>query len=138
MKVAEFHDNLACDKLESLLVQYGPMEAVHVDQPKYQTVKKMLKRSGILSTHFVAKKGAKIRPETDFFDSHIDEKKVAAKALNNLHQHLNMDFDMDKKSIKEIQIQSFVQMNRQAVSGLNIFETEKQSMSLFKVLNKTR
>lgn len=138
MKVAEFHDNLACDKLESLLVQYGPMEAVHVDQPKYQTVKKMLRRSGILSTIFAPKKGIKVRPETDFFDDHSDEKRVAAKALNNLHQHLNMDFDLDKKSIKQIEIQSFVQMNSHAVRGLNIFETEKQSMSLFKVLNKTR
>ena len=144
VKMAEFFDNAAHDKLESLLIQFNPMEAILYYAPKYRTVKKILERNKILATNFVTnkQKGIKAKSEMDiakvFPKNHIEENSVAAKAFSNLNQHLNVDLLVDSKTMETINADGFVQMNGQAVNGLNLFETANQSMSLFKVLNKTK
>ena len=142
VKMAEFFDNTAHDKLESLLIQFNPMEAIVVENPKYRTVRKILERNKILATNLVSKKGMKAKTEVDiakvFPKSHIEDNTVAAKAFSNLNQHLNVDLFADSKAMETINVEGFVHMNGQAVSGLNLFETASQSMSLYKVLNKTR
>ena len=142
VNMAEFFDNTAHDKLESLLIQFNPMEAILLDQPKYRTVKKILERNKILATTLVSKKGMKAKTEMDiaklFPKSHIEENAVAAKAFSNLNQHLNVDLFAESKTLQTVNVEGFVHLNGQAVNGLNLFETANQSMSLFKVLNRTR
>lgn len=139
IKVADFFDNTAHDKLESLLVQFSPMEAIVPDLPKYHMVKKVLTRNKILVTPLQAnKKAGKSKTETVFPNNHIDDHVAAAKAFTHLNQHTAVDLVTEQKDFEIINIESFVHLNGQAVSGLNIFETGNQSMSLFKVLNKTR
>ena len=141
-RAAEFFDNTSHDKLESLLVQFNPMEAIVPDQPKYRTVKKILERNKILVTQFAAQKGGKAKSEADmakvFEKSHIEEKKAAARAFSHLNQHLTVDLVDEGQKVETIDDDGYVKLNGQAMQGLNIFETASQSMSLFKVLHKTR
>ncbi len=142
LKIAEFFDNSAHDKLESLLVQLAPMEAIVLDQPKYHRIRKILQRNRVLATNFVSKKGSKAKTESDlakvFPSSHIEELPAAAKAFNNLNQHINVELADENLKIVKLDVEGFVHLNGQAVTGLNLFETGNQSMSLFKTLNKTR
>ena len=88
VKAAEFFDNTAHDKLESILVQFNPMEAIISEQPKYRTVRQILGRNKILAPQGMSKKMAKVQAESDvaklFQGSHVDEKAVASKATVHL------------------------------------------------------
>jgi DNA mismatch repair protein MSH2 len=143
-KLAEFYDNTGHDMLESLLVQFGPMEAVIANQPKYRTVTKVLERNKILVTVAAPKKASLAKSEADIekcLNNHLCEsKKVAFKAFAVLHQHVHVDLtDMvAEKGAQLVNIDDFVHLNWQADSGLNLLGGPGQPMSLFKVLNKTR
>lgn len=146
VKMAEFFDNTGHDKLESILVQRSPMEAVIANQPKYRTVRKILERNKILPTYFVSKKTGAAATKSDsaiekiLKDANAADRKVAAKAFATLNQHVNVNLveAIQGKGIELINTDDFVHLNLQAVSGLNIFDVSGQAMSLFKVLNKTR
>ena len=157
--MAEFYDNTSHDNLESLLIQFNPMEAVIQDQPKFRQVKKILERNMILVTHFSKKRSIAQNDsavEAALKKKHVEGKKTMIKAFNTLRQHLNADLlgaidskeekagnaekenEDDSYGIQIINIQDCVHLNGPALSGLNLFDTPRQAMSLFKVLNKTR
>ena len=141
--MAEFHDNTSHDNLESLLIQFNPMEAVIQDQPKFRQVKKILERNMILITNFSKKRSiaqSDSEVENALKKNHVEGKKTMIKAFNTLRQHLNADLleATDSKGIEVINLEDCVHLNGQALSGLNLFDTPRQAMSLFKVLNKTR
>ena len=145
IQVTEFYDNVGHDKLESVLIQFNPMEAVIQDQPKYRQVKKVLERNRILATHYVAKKGIKTETAVDnaLKKNHIEGKQAMSKAFSILNQHLSADLTGaatgSMSGIKVINLDDYAHLNGPAVNGLNLFDTARQqSMSLFKVLNKTR
>ena len=144
IQVTEFYDNVGHDKLESVLIQFNPMEAVVQDHPKYRQAKKILDRNRILATNYAAKKGNLLRIESDVTNAlkknHIEGKQAMSKAFSILQQHLAADLTgaTDTKGIEVINLDDYAHLNGQAVSGLNMFDTARQSMSLFKVLNKTR
>ena len=144
IQVTEFYDNVGHDKLESVLIQFNPMEAVVQEHPKYRQVKKILDRNRILATNCAAKKGNLLRIDSDINNvlkkNHIEGKQAMFKAFSILQQHLAADLTgaTDMKGIEVINLDDYAHLNGQAVTGLNIFDTARQSMSLFKVLNKTR
>ena len=122
----------------------NPMECVIRNQPKFKTVKKILSRNNILPTELNPKKASVSKSESDIAkmlkEKHIDDMPVAVRAFAILNEHIHVDLVEigESNNVELLKTDDFMNLNAQAVSGLHVFDTPNQSMSLFKVLNRTR
>lgn len=120
------------------------MECVIRNQPKFKTVKKILSRNNILPTELNPKKASVSKSESDIAkmlkEKHIVDKPVAVRAFAILNEHIHVDLVEigESNKVELLKTDDFMNLNAQAVSGLHVFDTPNQSMSLFKVLNRTR
>lgn len=143
-KITEFFDNFNLDKLESVLVQHNPMEAIISSQSKLKMVRKLLERNKILCTTMASKSSSASKSVQDIErllkSKNVQDKPIAVKAFALLCNHLQVDIFqiIEHKGIEFLNDEDFVNLDSEALTGLNIFETPHQAMSLFKVLNKTR
>ena len=119
-------------------------EAIISAQSKFKMVRKLLDRNKILCTTTASKSSACSKSAQDIErllkSKNVEDKPIAVKALALLLQHLHFDIFqiIESKGIEFLKDEDFVNLDSQALTGLNVFETPNQAMSLFKVLNKTR
>ena len=146
MEVTEFFDSGLHDTLESVVVKTRPMEAIIVaNQPKCQKAKEILERNRIIVNETTPKKSAFEEAEEKAAKAleriNLGGKKVACRAIALLCHEKPDVFELlqNKISLKSLEVDAFVHLNKQVDSGLNVFDGHNASaLSLHKVLNRTR
>lgn len=119
-------------------------EAIISSQSKLKMVRKLLERNKILCTTMASKSSSALKSVQDIErllkSKNVQDKPIAVKAFALLCNHLQVDIFqiIEHKGIEFLNDEDFVNLDSEALTGLNIFETPHQAMSLFKVLNKTR
>ena len=147
-QLVQFSDNFNLDVMESMIIQYSPVECIIPIAKWSNHVKVVLERNKVLCNDVPLKKTELDKTEEDIIRLIPAKQKqsygsqgIAVKAFASLRLHLKGKTLEDlMKKVEFLDCQEFIRFNYQADAGLHIFETgdSYNAVSLFKLLNRTR